>query len=336
MATRPPLDMSQLPNLSASMQEVKHLDEAAPERFIDYGSPLLNHATLGLDQGVMLIAAPPNVGKSTLLTNMYINVLDLNPGAIVLDFSLDDSRQDRIRNAVASLAKLPINYVKLPNSDGVTDDMRTARSTAYMMWGALAGSRLRIIDETDFDNKGRFLSTITEVVKRVADNAQKNAPGTKVVVVVDGFHNIHVDSGNRMDVNERLAYLSTQLKGLCADTNSIMLASAHTAKGNNRRRLDSDVIKGASDTGYDARIICHVFSDYKANRSMAKVYHDACLPHDPTAVKRLPVIELDVVKNKCSNFSDIIFFKHIPEYASIEEADPTYQNAWKSLVYGRN
>lgn len=334
MTTRPPLDLNQIRNFGASIRDLKVADETSPARILDFGSTKLNYATLGLDQGVMLIAAPPNLGKSHALLSMYMNILDLNPNVFVLDFSLDDSFATRNHNAIANLAKLPINYIKLPNSFGVTDDMRKARDTAYIAWEGIGGRRLRIIDETDFENRAGFLSVIMEVVKRCSAGIYKANPNAKLVVVVDGFHNIYVDTASAMDTNERLSYLSTQLKGLCADTNSIMLASAHTAKGNHRRRLDSDVVKGANKTGYDARIICSIFSDYKVNRSSAKVYHDAVLPHDPTTVVRLPVIELDIVKNKCSNFSDIIFFKHWPEYASIEEADPTFQNAWKSTVYG--
>ena len=68
------------------------------------------------------------------------------------------------------------------------------------------------------------------------------------------------------------------------------------------------VIKGSNRSSYDAKIIASIFSDYKVNRGSAKVFHDAVLEHNPTSVTRLPVIELDIVKNKASNFSDIIFF----------------------------
>jgi hypothetical protein len=138
----------------------------------------------------------------------------------------------------------------------------------------------------------------------------------------------------RGDENQKLTHLSGEMKHLAAVTNSVVIASAATPKGSMRRGLDQDAVKGPGGSTYDAKLIATAFSDVKVNRSNAQIFHDAELPHNPGTVQRLPVIELDIAKNKVDAFQDIIFYKFVPEYAYIEEAPEQWQEAWRQVLYG--
>jgi len=101
------------PFLARVVQTCKK-DDVQPSRYVDFGCPILNEATLGLDEGVFIVAGPPNFGKSAWVLNIYNQVLLNNMNVDVLDFSLDDSFDNRVRNSIARIAQTPINWVKLP------------------------------------------------------------------------------------------------------------------------------------------------------------------------------------------------------------------------------
>lgn len=305
-------------------------DQKQPKRFIDFGWPIMNQATLGLDSGVFLIAAPPNIGKSTTVLNMYSQVILFNPDWFVLDFSLDDTFEDRVRNSVARLAKMPINWVKLPA--GIPDAAKQARHQAYIEWRDNYAPRLDIVDETDFEGNSRKFSVIRECIMRYRDSLPDNM---NMFISIDGFHNVIVDE-LRGDDYERQLYLSAEIKNISSQTKSIVCATTHTPKGSMRRGLSQDSVKGAGAVAYDAKLIATLYSDFKINRGDAEVYWDFQLPHTgQTNTTRLPVIELDVTKNKAASFSDIIFYRFIPDYAYMEEAPDQWQYAWRNKVFGQ-
>lgn len=315
-------------SLAERTKELYINDNKNPEKFLDFGPwTKMAQATLGLDVGVFLIAAVPNVGKSMMLLNIYCNLLKYNSKIFVLDFSLDDSFEDRSRSAIARLAKIPINWVKLPQ--GIPDTAKDARNKAFRNWAQSYIPSLQIIDETDFGGKASYLSVMKMAITKTRESLPDDI---KLVVIVDGFHNITVDEihGDKL---EKQVHLSQQLKSLMTETKSIMFASTHVPKSNIRRNMDWTAVSGAGDIGYDAKIIATIYSDVAVNKGTAEVFHQAVLDHCPGVTLTLPVIELDVVKNKASSFKDIIFYKLFPEYAYVEEAPEQYQVAWRKQIY---
>lgn len=319
--------IDKLTKSSIRATELAAADEKRPSRFLDYGWPLLNEALLGLDHGVVLIASPPNQGKSALLLNTYSQVIEHNPDVFVLDFSLDDSFEDRVRNAIARMAKIPINWVKLPS--GIPDEAKQARRDAYAKWHTTFAHQLQIIDETELEGKARNFSSIKACVE---EYRAKLPPFIKLFVAIDGFHNIVAD-GFRGDDNQIQKYLSAEIKNMAERNRCVVFATTHTPKGSMKRGLDQDAVLGAGRATYDAKAIGTIFSDYKVNRGNAEIFHDMVLPHSPGITTRLPVIELDITKNKAGSFSDVIFFKFVPEYAYVEEADDKWQVSWKKQLY---
>jgi hypothetical protein len=269
------------------------------------------------------------VHNSTVVRCLYQQVIVNSPDRVVLDLSLDDDFSERVRFAVASMAKIPINWVKLPH--GIPDEAKEARNLGYKAWNDSIAPRLTIIDETDFDGAANKLSTIRAAIEIWTSNLPSSA---KPLIVIDGFHNIEVDDAFGMKDLEKQVYLSSALKHIAAMTKSIILATCHIPKQRARRGLDHTAVKGAGNTGYDAKVIANIYSDYKANRNNASVYFDAYLQHEPELRKRQPVIELDVRKNKAGDFSDVIFFRHYPEYSYVEEAPDNFQKLWRQTIYG--
>jgi replicative DNA helicase len=321
--------IDQIPDLTTVSGNILIENKRKKGRYLDFGFPVFNDATLGLDHGVVLFAAPPNTGKSMILQNFYSQIIMNNPDAFVLDFSLDDSVADRINQQIARIAKLPINWIKIQT--GLSQAAVDCADMASIEWRDVIRPQLEILDETYIDNTARNFSTIRQVVREV----RQVHGDKKLIVAIDGFHNIQVDTCQG-DEYAQAKHLSTEMKNLAETNKAIILASAHTPKKSMRRGLDQDSVKGAGNIGYDAKIICTLFSDVNTNRGRAEIYHDAILPHSGSNMpQRLPVIELDVAKNKAGSFKDLIMYRFYPEYAYLEEAPAQWQASWKKVIYGQ-
>lgn len=305
-------------------------DNTNPSQYLNWGFPLLNKALLGLDKGVFLIASPANQGKSSTQRSMVQQLVDNNDDVFVIDLTLDDDKEERIRGYVASMAKLPVNWIKYPEAAGMTPALRDLRSNTYKEWSRATEPKLRIIDATDFEETAGNLSVICDVVKQYRDAY----PDKKLVVALDGFHDVVVDNF-RGDELPTQRHLSKTIKQLATNEKAVFVVTSHTPKGSLKRGLDQDAVLGTGRTTFDARVIATIYSDYSVNRHEAQVLHHAVLPHNNSSTPvPQPVIELDVTKNKSSSFKDIIFYRFYAEYGYIEEAEPQWQTTWKSTVYG--
>ena len=68
----------------------------------------------GLYSGVVMIAGDSNLGKTALISNIALNVIQNNNDVYVMDFSLDDAMPDKLARMAACSGKIVINSVKTP------------------------------------------------------------------------------------------------------------------------------------------------------------------------------------------------------------------------------
>lgn len=273
------------------------------------------------------------VHNSSLMLNLYHNLILNNKDVVVLDLSYDDAFDSRFRNAIARLARIPINWVKYPNMDNIPKEAKKARYDAMKEWVAKYTKQLIIVDQTELDGQAKYLSNLEKLIWYYKDLHTDK----KLVVCIDGLHDIFPDNhpfGHNASETQMQSWVSSRLKDLAEQAQVTIIATAHVAKLSPRRGGDAFSIKGSGKTGYDAHLVGTVFSDYKLNRGNAEVWHDATLPHIPDQTVRLPVLELDITKSKVSEYSNIIFFRHYPSYCLLEEASSKWQEHWREVVYG--
>jgi intein/homing endonuclease len=274
------------------------------------------------------------VHNSTIQLNAYTHLIEHTPEVQVLDVSLDDDFATRFRNSIARLSKVKINKVRYAFTRTEEENKRVFDAETY--WFDAIAPRLTIVECTDFNKNARNLSQIKTIVQ-----AQRDMYGDKkLVVTIDGFHNIVADDfrGGYNDKIQIEAYTSNELVTLAESEKCSIIVTSHTPKGSLRRGLDQESVKGSVAAGYDAKIMGALYSDYKINRENAEVFGEVIINNeDGTVVKdKFPIIELDIVKNKTSEFNSIIFFEHYPAFCLVEEADPTWQNFWRDLIYSKN
>ena len=73
----------------------------------------------GLQPGFYLLGAESNVGKTAVLTNLCLDILDTNPDVTVLYFSVDDSRKGTSYRFISIMTQIRINETKRKQTDPV-------------------------------------------------------------------------------------------------------------------------------------------------------------------------------------------------------------------------
>lgn len=112
----------------------------------------LDRATLGL-RGLMLLAAAPNVGKTTLAMQLGLDVVRADPQACLLFLSLEMTRADIMTRLLCNLSRLDWKSVILGQAggqgQGLSDQQAKALAQAQQELAEL-GRRILILDEDNF------------------------------------------------------------------------------------------------------------------------------------------------------------------------------------------
>jgi replicative DNA helicase len=108
----------------------------------------LDRSTLGL-RGLMLLAAAPNVGKTTLAMQLGLDVVRMNPDACLLFVSLEMSRADIMTRLLCNFSRLDWKTVILGEGGGMTEQAGQTLDQAQAELAEL-GRRILILDEENF------------------------------------------------------------------------------------------------------------------------------------------------------------------------------------------
>lgn len=143
--------------------------------------PKLDGLTLGL-RGLMLLAAAPNVGKTTLAVQLGLDAVVHNPDAAFLFVSLEMSRWDILTRFRSRLSGL--DWKTLVFGSGFGDapsftEEESERLEAAHNTLADIGSRLRILDEKNFP-----APTLPKILDQVED-LKASSGASRVFVLLD-------------------------------------------------------------------------------------------------------------------------------------------------------
>jgi hypothetical protein len=154
----------------------------------------------GLQPGFYLLGAESNIGKTAVLTNMALDVLDTNPDVSVMYFSLDDSRKYTAYRFLSIMTQLSIND---------THKQQTDPSKAAI----LKDGRAKLIDLAR--SKRLLVKDTSEVctADQLKAEIQAFADKSKLVVFIDGLYNLEVGDniGAIREANIERARLVKQL-----------------------------------------------------------------------------------------------------------------------------
>jgi replicative DNA helicase len=201
------------------------------------------HNLNGIQPGLYIIAAETNVGKTTFMTNLFIDLLNSNHELQGIYFSFDDNKDVIINRCLAFLTGIDINHIQTPNM--LTESMHKILTTVG--YGRLTewadSGRLNIQDMNDIQS----FDALHEIIKKMDTS--------KSVVCIDGVYNLCFYD-NSLGIREENILRANKLKWL-VDTYKIPLfATAEVRKKDVKSSLPThhDIME-SSKFAYNAHVI---------------------------------------------------------------------------------
>ena len=201
----------------------------------------------GLQTGLYIIAADPNIGKTAFQVSLLLDVLKSNPDVSCLFYSMDDSRDMIVNRCLAHLTDVKINDVRHRLDDF---EKQCHLDTAYQLlteWGM--NNRLDIHE-----------STASLTMTRIASQIREHPRRGKLVVLIDGLYNVPLEEtpgGIREENIER----ATQVKQIVREFDLPMIVTAEFRKqgrgeknGDKNDRSIHDIME-TGKYGYNADLI---------------------------------------------------------------------------------
>ena len=321
--------MSDCPLMSAKdlLEQINQVEEKGrqvAERFIDFGSPEWNKATESFEYGVFFICGAPNMGKSAIVTSKMLDVLENNNDVAVIDFTLDDTIEKRLHRLVSNRAGTRINQIAIAHD--LSEDVAERRLQAYR-------------EVSDYAANDRYamceIGVLSTIEQQVAEYRARLGDDVKIVMVLDGVHNVKTQSAY-VDPLSRQEEIVARIGALAKRERAAVLSTAHVVKSRGVRSVSMDDLKGSGYSTFEANIISMVYCDIKVNRAEAQVFRIQEMPDEETGElvpTKCPVIELNIVKDKSSEFNDVIFHDFWPEQARTVEVSREMQVAYRNRIY---
>ena len=273
-------------------------------------------------EGLMFITAPENVGKTSFILQRALSLLRLNPDLDVLDLSADDSFSERANRYVSILCGLDTPFVGFPSI--CTPGEASLRQKGFeKLMGYLARERLEIRSQSEDDICRP--SALTSLITKFCDAR----PGRKVLVIIDAWNDILLPDA-KSDEPEKL--LLQELDKALKSRKALAMLTAHRRKSPGSefsRKASTDDLKGSAYIKHYAKIICTLHNEVKSQQAQAEVYWN--LASNPT--EKLPVIEVQVQKNKTSKFKNWVFYAFEEGSGRSEECNSQESKMYMDTVY---
>ncbi len=132
----------------------------------------------GVQPGLYFIGAEPNIGKTALLMNLTLDMIDTNPDVSVIYFSLDDDRTKIAYRLLSILCDLHIKEVRRGTNIAVNRNLITEKRKVLI--DLLVSGRLMIPDLVDVNH-------IEHLQKFLNENNKEN-----LIVCIDGLYNLDI------------------------------------------------------------------------------------------------------------------------------------------------
>jgi DNA primase catalytic core len=242
---------------------------------------------LGLQTGLYVIAADPNVGKTALMVSLTIDLLRSNDKAACLFYSMDDSREMIVNRMLAHLSDLRINEVRFKLTDAKKQAVLEESYKQMNIWAQT--SRLEIRESSAY-----------LTMNRIENEIRQHKGLDDLIVLIDGLYNVPVES-DYGSIREENIDRANQVKRLVRLFDLPVLATAEFRK----QGRDESTQKQRERTIHDIMET----GKYGYNADLAILLS----PKDPDAYasENEPIIVADFGKNKLESFRGKMEFKFI-------------------------
>jgi replicative DNA helicase len=234
--------------------------------------------------------------------------------------SIDDSRQQAIARLVALEAGLRINQVSHP-----TQNIKTEEDSVKLANGWRAMRKL--VEEGKFSIKDNSHGNTLDFAESWIRWARENYPNREIAFFLDNFHKL-ADERSK-DERIRFKHASGRIHALKNKLHFTAICTMELRKlmgATKSQRPSLQDISESKQMEYDNNLIGMVYSELHARRQDAKVFWTDSVDGE---VVRKPVIEVDIQKNKITEFKGALYYKFNPEYSKFYECAGAEVAEWQ-------
>jgi DNA primase len=271
------------------------------------------------EDAMITFAGDANVGKTGFMFELALRLAKYNDNIMVLFMSIDDSRQQAMARLVALESGLRINQVSHPLQNIKTDEDRIKLENGWRAIRHLVGSSKFSIKDNSHGNTLDFAEGWIRWAK-------ENHPEKEIAFFLDNFHKL----GDERSKEERIRFKHASAR-IHAMKNKLHITAICTMElrkfiGGASQRPSLQDISESKQMEYDNNLIGMVYSDVHARRDSAKVFW---MDSDGEEIIKKPVLEIDIQKNKISEFKGSLYYKFSPEYSKFFEETGEEVAVWK-------
>lgn len=312
-----PIEIVKIKPLHERLQEKRDRDrQRKPGELLGY--KMKDLATVaekcdGIQPGFYIIGAYTNIGKTALLVNMFLDLLQANPDTTGIYFSLDDNEDIIINRILARLTGLPINACQRPQTIG-TDKGSVIDNVYAELIDLSKESRLFLYDIGSVFHINGFKNIILE-------HSDK-----KLIVAIDGLYNLQVGDGKGYGgIREENIERANQVKAMVDMWKIPVLTTAEVRKPQDKKitRPTLHDLMESSKFAYNANLvwILHPPALDKKNEAFRDEVERFNQESEPT-------INLWYEKNKMSEFKgciELIFEKRTGSMTLVKNAVTSFE-----------
>ena len=290
---------------------------------LDTGFSRLTDKLEGLQPGLYMISAGPNVGKTAFCTQLAWQIAQNNPTAFCMYITLDDNPNIVIQRVVAHITGLPIRVIRNPRAYAHDWEILATRQLGLSLLREAANSFVVPSNINDTDVDAILEYALRYLVWVDATDAVRN----HLVLFIDNFYDLTCRMGGD-NSNIRMEYIADQLKRFAMRYNVPVICTGELRKLNGPKRPSLDDAKGAGGLAYAAQIVLGIYNEVGQRGDAAKVYWSG-MTND-----KMPVLEVHFLKNKLSSFKGRLLYRFIPSCSTIIQMNEQDEQHLNKVIFG--
>jgi len=275
--------------------------------------PLFVKKMDGIQNMFYILAGDTNLGKTTMLLNLAMDMLQSNENLFILFFSIDDSLGQLLPRIISLNTGVPINAIANPKFKiKLREDLSEEEKEKLLRLRGEEIERLKSISDR-FAIKEESEAKRIEQLSKYIKIYKKLSEGKQLVVFIDNLHRL--TSYKKAETRELFMMISDQLKYWKNQYDIPVIATAELRKTNTVKRPIGDDIKETKDLQFDADFVGLLYNDYYKNPNTTLKFVRNVNSEDAYG----PIVELNVIKNKTSSFKSRLYYKFYPEISKFTE-----------------
>lgn len=265
---------------------------------IPSGYELFDEYLHGLENTLYTFVGYPEMGKTTFLLNIALNLLLKNNDIYIAFYSIDDGIKRSILPRFLSIfTEIPSYKIKNPTEEIKEQWYRGLKKFAKYKnsINLKDGAEIRTI--FDLDNYIKIHYNIAQ---------QQNK---KLVIILDNIHKI--SASYKLGTTENSVKVASFLSKIPQIYNCVLITTAEVPKSSHQKPTGKD-IKESIDIWYASRCVGGLYTDYYTNSSTNLVHQ--------IEDKMYPIIELYISKNQTGDsWHGSLFYKFFPNKSRLIE-----------------